>query len=634
MNSPPATPTDELFAFLLSAPRRVELTSGQLELAGGLFVPEPRGAPARLLDERLRARQPRLASQPESRPSAAPVPVHFGALASPIEGDRLGLGYRLQLERELRIESAGEAGAFAAVASLTGLLDELARRAQTALGCARVEDWPSFERRGFMLDISRDRVPTQAFLRELVERLSLWQFNELQLYTEHSFAYARHELVWRGKSPMTGAELRELDELCRARGIELVPNQNSLGHWHRWLRHPEYRHLAECPEGVEHAFSLDREPFSLCPGDARSLELLEELYDELLPNFHSREFNVGLDETFDVGLGRSRARCAQLGKGRVYLDFLRAVHARIAQRGHRMQFWGDVIVTSPELVPELPQDAIALEWGYEAGHPFDEHAACFAASGLDFHVCPGTSSWQSLSGRIGNAEANTREAARAGLAAGARGYLLTDWGDYGHWQPFSLSWPGLALGALRAWSGPEARIDALPARLGAALFGDSDSGVTRLLWRLGRVHERVGTRCVNGTPFFFLLKFLHEPVRSARVPGLALSGLVEAAIELESLASDARESCFATPAQRLVAREIAWSAELCLLASRIAQARLGLAADAPARAIAAGPRESLRCDFRALIEEHTQLWGERSRAGGLAESRARLERSLACLEGA
>jgi hypothetical protein len=53
-------------------------------------------------------------------------------------------------------------------------------------------------------------------------------------------------------SPMTAEEILRLDAYCRARFVELVPNQNSFGHFEQWLKHPEYRHLAECPDGFEY----------------------------------------------------------------------------------------------------------------------------------------------------------------------------------------------------------------------------------------------------------------------------------------------------------------------------------------------------------------------------------------------
>ena len=54
-----------------------------------------------------------------------------------------------------------------------------------------------------MLDVARDRVPTIETLFALVDRLAGWKLNQLQLYMEHTFAYAGHEEVWRHADPYT-----------------------------------------------------------------------------------------------------------------------------------------------------------------------------------------------------------------------------------------------------------------------------------------------------------------------------------------------------------------------------------------------------------------------------------------------
>ena len=52
-----------------------------------------------------------------------------------------------------------------------------------------------------MLDVSRDKVPTMATLRAIVERLASWKVNQLQLYSEHTFAYRDHAEVHAAASP-------------------------------------------------------------------------------------------------------------------------------------------------------------------------------------------------------------------------------------------------------------------------------------------------------------------------------------------------------------------------------------------------------------------------------------------------
>ena len=84
-------------------------------------------------------------------------------------------------------------------------------------------------------------------------------------------------------------------------------------------------------------------------------------------------------------------------------------------------------------------------WGYEAGHPFEQQCALIAEANVPFYVCPGTSSWNSLTGRLDNATKNLYEAASAGANHGAMGYLVTDWGIMVITKPCPLATPDLYL---------------------------------------------------------------------------------------------------------------------------------------------------------------------------------------------
>jgi len=305
---------------------------------------------------------------------------------------------------------------------------------------------------GYHLDISRSKVPTMKTLRRIVDVISSLGYNQFQLYTEHTFAYSQHETVWREASPMTPAEVRELDAYCAAKGVELVPNQNSFGHLELWLKHPEYNVLAECPTGgtsYKPWGYTSAKSLALCPTDPRSVTFLAGIYDELFPCFRSKLVNVGCDETIELlddhepYRGRSAAAVKAKGPHRVYVEFLNKIHALLAARGHTMMFWGDIILHHPELIDELPKDVICLDWGYEAKHPFDKECAAFAKAGRRFYVCPGASTWNTLTGRLTNMMANIDNALAAGEKHGAEGVLLTDWGDTGHSHPWLLSLPAL-----------------------------------------------------------------------------------------------------------------------------------------------------------------------------------------------
>ncbi|HXK19803.1 MAG TPA: family 20 glycosylhydrolase, partial [Polyangiaceae bacterium] len=442
-----------------------------------------------------------------------------------VAGDAASEAYTLEIDAAaVSIRASSLAGLFYGVCTLRQLVKLGAGPGTISLPQLRIEDKPSFARRGVMLDISRDKVPTLETTLALVELLASLKINELQLYMEHTFAYAGHEKVWQDASPFTGAEIEELDRFCRERHIDLVPNQNSFGHMQRWLAIEPYRSdLAEAPNGFEHDWNPTREPYGLCPTDARSLSFLNGLYDQLLPHFTSRTFNVGLDETFDLGLGRSKQACAERGTERVYLDFLQQIHETVSRRGFTMQFWGDIVLKRPELIPELPRDAIAMEWGYEHDHPFAENVAKFAAAGLRFYVCPGTSSWNTIAGRTENALLNIASAVKHGAQHGALGVLNTDWGDNGHLQPLWASYIGFMAGAAMSWKAEDAQAPLeLPVAewLTAFVFDDAEQRLGKVARDLGNAYRELGCRPHNASAlFYFVAGRAGQPLQ---LPGVEL----------------------------------------------------------------------------------------------------------------
>lgn len=518
------------------------------------------------------------------------------------------------------------------------LLAQIAGQCTGELPALHVDDRPDFAVRAYMLDISRDRVPTLQTLDRIVSLLELCRYNQLQLYMEHTFAYRGHETVWRDASPLTPAEIRWLDERCRTAGIELVPNQNCFGHMERWLRHPAYRGRAECPDGVELLPGLRLPPSVLAPTEenaAFALGLLEELLD----NFTSRRVHIGCDETFELGAGASAAAVASRGRERVWAEHVARIAGPLARDGWEVLCWADVLRQAPELVTELP--VVPVAWTYEAPGRVDrlprgaldilrrlgtdpEAFAGFgpnveplAAEGADLWVAPGTSAWNSLVGRADNAAANLLDAARTGLAVGATGYEVTDWGDNGHVQPPSVSWPMLVLGGALAWCGDANRDLDLAAACDRYVFADATGSLTGALLRAGTQWDRTGQLAFNASP----LQAALFPTQAHLVTGEPDAGLVAGVVaELDEAARHVDRSRPGCPDGEIVRRELA-------LAIRLArQGALALLERAGGRV---PDRATRRAELAACIEEQRACWLARSRPGGLADSMRHLEAALA-----
>jgi len=479
-------------------------------------------------------------------------------------------------------------------------------RRHRRIPCLVIDDAPRFAHRGVMLDISRDRVPSMSTLFALVDHLATWKMNHLQLYVEHTLAYAGHEDAWRTASPMTLEELSALDCYCAGKGIDLTANQNCLGHFERWLKHPRYAPLAELETGQMLNGNWYVRPNTLCPGDPRVPPLIEDLLSQQLPRCSGAYANIGCDEPWDLGRGRSKAECDARTRGAVFSEHVAKVADMVRRLGKRPQFWCD---PHPNEGDGLPRDLIALVWGYEDEQDFHTRVTAHRAVGREVWVAPGTSCWNSTTGRTWNRRGNLDLAVRETEAVG---FLSTAWGDGGHRQQWPVTLFGFADSAMAAWSGP-GRYDDRAAGLHA--FGCAELGVW--LAQLGNVDAELcrGERNQwDGRPYVkrtiwnatALWRELHTQFLERKGEG-DTAAWEEIAGRLDAL----RPALPAGLPDRL-ARECLHSLDIARWTCDRAILRR--------REFDDETRRELGLRFSEHIAEYRRLWMERSRYGGLEDS--------------
>jgi hypothetical protein len=76
-------------------------------------------------------------------------------------------------------------------------------------------------------------VPTVETVKLLVDELASLKINQLQLYIEHTFAYAGHEEVWRNSSPYTGTFIAAASHarVCRSLMRSYCAQPRTLWSW-------------------------------------------------------------------------------------------------------------------------------------------------------------------------------------------------------------------------------------------------------------------------------------------------------------------------------------------------------------------------------------------------------------------
>ena len=515
-----------------------------------------------------------------------------------------------------------------------------------------ITDWPEFRIRGMMLDVSRCRVPTLGTLERMIALLGEWKFNQLHLYMEHTFAYRGHEAVWEEADPYTAEDIADLEQLCRAAGLDLVPHQNTLGHMERWLAHEPYRSLAISPEGFYWLLGIFRQPMTLDPAKEGSFSLVASLLGQLLPNFTSPYVHLGMDVPFVLSPDRA-------GEWTAWLERLLALDG---VRDRSAMVWGDYLDSHPALLDTMLAGVTVCEWGYEAGHAWPQVLARLAEREIASVVSPGTSSWISFAGRVDNALRNVREAAIAGREAGSVGMLMTDWGDMGHHQALATIFPGVAAAAACSWNpGAAGRCDpgAISELLSLHLFQEALSGepaggagagaagggvgkdaevsgansragaYAGALTTLGQAAAMVAPRPPNMSALALNLLLPQLPVGTGLTTNLSVDdlGRVEEACD-DAVSGVVRAGAVRAPDGAVIREEIEITRAWLALSVHDAVARLE--GDGSIGSVQGNRRRDLDREAGELTDHYREVWLRRNRPGGLDESVAWIDHLRSC----
>lgn len=354
--------------------------------------------------------------------------------------------YILDVKKDkITIKASTDRGIFYGIKTLKQL------DTKTSVKGCHIEDKPDLPIRGVMIDISRSKVPTLKTLKQMVNLFSDLKYNHLELYVEgFSYEYKSFPEVLASKNYIKLEDYLELETYCEERYIDLVPNQNGFGHMSEWLALDKYHKLSECEDGFD-IWGSHRPSSTLDPTNKESFKLVKKMYDDMLPYFKSKYFNMNFDEPYELGHGKSKQAVCESSREDVYIDFLVPLCKVVKKYQKTPMIWGDVLVNHPEAISRLPKDLIFIDWGYNLGYDFMSHGEMLKEKKTKFMMAPGTSTWSTITGRYDDMLGSITNSAVAVKKNNGLGLLVTDWGDIGHLQYLPFSYPGFIYGAECAW---------------------------------------------------------------------------------------------------------------------------------------------------------------------------------------
>jgi hypothetical protein len=341
-------------------------------------------------------------------------------------------------------------------------LKQLIVKYKNKLPVITIKDKPAFSNRGWMIDITRGKVPKLDYLFEIVDLASDFKVNMLQLYIEHTFMFEFTSEINVGKDGLSGEDIIALDTYCQEHMIQLVPCIATFGHLYEILKSDSYKHLCEYEDYPNEPYDWMKRQLhhTLDCTNPESIELVRNMLRNFVPLFSSPIINICGDETFDIGKGKNKELAEQTGTTKLYINFLKEIMGIVEELGKKVMFFGDMIVKHPEYLEDIPKDVICMNWNYDP-EVTEADTYTFMKAGVIQYVCPGAIGWNRALNDYEGAFQNITKLIRYGEKYKASGVLVTDWGDFGSINLLSTSLPGLILGAAMSWNPKASNCDSL-----------------------------------------------------------------------------------------------------------------------------------------------------------------------------
>ena len=215
-------------------------------------------------------------------------------------------------------------------------------------------NFSDFQVKGFHLDL-RIQVMTMPALKSFAKKLSENGINTLIMEWEGTYPFEKHPLI-ANRFVYSREEVIDFISYCNQLKIDVIPLQQSFGHVEYILRHPRYKELREDSKDYSQVNPLKEE---------LNRELFTELYQDLISTHTSEYIHIGGDETYLLGHSpASKKKVAELGKGRLYGDFIKLLCDIVVSLGKRPVLWADIALKYPDALEGLPKETVFVDWNY------------------------------------------------------------------------------------------------------------------------------------------------------------------------------------------------------------------------------------------------------------------------------
>jgi len=319
-------------------------------------------------------------------------------------------------EKNITINAVSEKGLFYGAMSLIQLLENNTTK---ELPTFEISDWPDLQFRGISDDISRGQVSTMQNFKRIIDFIARYKMNVYMPYMEDMLQLKSYPSIGKNRGALSTEEVKEIVNYASERYIEVIPIFQTLGHFENILTSKEFVDFAEFPGAA-----------SLSVTEEKTYVFIENMLNEVFALFPSEYINIGADESYDVGFGKSKELTEKVGVAKIHAEHYKKVFEICKKNNRKVMMYGDVILNHTDILDLIPKDVTIIDWHYGANKQYSS-TDIFKEAGFQFIVSPSVWNYRSVFPTYQIALPNIKTIVNDGMLNGAKGMINSNWGDYG-----------------------------------------------------------------------------------------------------------------------------------------------------------------------------------------------------------
>lgn len=272
-------------------------------------------------------------------------------------------------------------------------------------------------------------------VKDFIDNLSKMGYNLLELCIDDMYKIESEPYFGYLRGGYTKAEIREMDEYARSKGIELVPAIQTLAHFTNLVKIPHYADIVD----IDNILLVD---------EPKTYELIDKMFASIADCFTSRKVNIGFDEAHNIGLGKYLDKHGYTDRYELLLRHLEKVVQIAEKYGFKIHMWSDMFfklanrgeywkkgVKIPQRVCEkVPEEVQLCYWDYYGTDEelYDEMLRSHEGFGREIWYAGGAWTWNGFAPHNRFSLESMLPAMRQVRKHGIKNVLVTMWGDDGH----------------------------------------------------------------------------------------------------------------------------------------------------------------------------------------------------------